>query len=322
MLAFNSLTNSIGDLSFKLTILGSSGALPAYGRFPTSQYLVIQNRHFLIDCGEGTQMQLMRYQIPFHKIDHILISHLHGDHYLGLMGLLFSMHLQRRVSDLHVYSPRGLDEIILLQLKYSRSVLTYEIHFHPFNPNDEVVLYEDDVVIIHTIPLIHKLPCAGFLVQEKKKQVKLNKEKLIPGMLLQHLAQLKTGADIYDDTGKLLYLNSNFTLPPAPSYSYAFCSDTAWNEKMIEQIKGVNLLYHEATFMEEEIDKAHETKHSTAAEAATLAKHCNAGMLLVGHFSARYRELEPLLAEAKVIFPNTQLAIEGTSFELPYEPNP
>jgi ribonuclease Z len=309
-------------LSFKLTILGSSGALPAYGRFPTSQYLVIQNRHFLIDCGEGAQMQLMRYQVPFHKIDHILISHLHGDHYLGLMGLLFSMHLQRRVSDLHVYSPRGLDEIILLQLKYSKSVLNYEIHFHPFNPDNVVVIHEDDAVTIHTIPLIHKLPCAGFLFQEKKKPVKLNKEKLIPGMLLQHLAQLKTGADIYDDAGKLLYRNSNFTLPPTPSYSYAFCSDTALNEKMIKQIQGVNLLYHEATFMEEEIDKAHETKHSTAAEAAMLAKQCNAGMLLVGHFSARYRELEPLLAEAKAIFPNTQLAIEGTSFDLPYEPNP
>jgi ribonuclease Z len=267
-------------------------------------------------------MQLMRYQVPFHKIDHILISHLHGDHYLGLMGLLFSMHLQRRVNDLHVYSPRGLDEIILLQLKYSKSVLNYEINFHPFSPDEEVVIHEDDVLTIHTIPLIHKLPCAGFLFKEKGKPVKLNKEKLIPGMLLQHLAQLKTGNDVYDDTGKLLYLNSTFTLPPAPSYSYAFCSDTAWNEKMIERIKGVNLLYHEATFMEEEIDKAHETKHSTAAEAAMLAKQSNAGMLLVGHFSARYRELEPLLAEAKAIFSNTQLAIEGTSFELPYEPNP
>lgn len=267
-------------------------------------------------------MQLIRYQIPVHKIDHILISHLHGDHYLGLMGLLFSMHLQRRVSDLHVHSPRGLDEIILLQLKYSKSVLNYEIHFHPFNPEEVVVIHEDDALTIHTIPLIHKLPCAGFLFQEKKKPVKLNKEKLIPGMLLQHLAQLKTGNDVYDDTGKLLYLNNNFTLPPALSYSYAFCSDTAWNEKMIEQIKGVNLLYHEATFMEEEIDKAHETKHSTAAEAASMAQRCNASILLVGHFSARYRELEPLLAEAQAIFPNTQLAIEGTSFELPYEPNP
>jgi ribonuclease Z len=309
-------------VSIKLTILGSSGALPAYGRFPTSQYLVIQNRHFLIDCGEGAQMQLIRYQIPIHKISCIFISHLHGDHYLGLMGLLFSMHLQRRVSDLHLYSPRGLDEIILLQLKHSKSVLNYEIHFHPFNPDEVALIHEDAALTIQTIPLIHKLPCAGFLFQEKKKPVKLNKEKLIPGMLLQHLAKLKTGADVYDDTGKLLYLAINFTLAPTPTYSYAYCSDTAWNEKMIEQIRDVSLLYHEATFMEEERSKAHETKHSTATEAATLAKRCNAGRLLVGHFSARYRELEPLLLEAQAIFANTDLAIEGKSFELPYESNP
>jgi len=143
-------------VSIKLTILGSSGAIPAYGRFPTSQYLVIQNRHFLIDCGEGAQMQLMRYQIPIHKIDHIFISHLHGDHYLGLMGLLFSMHLQRRVNDLHLYSARGLDEIILLQLKHSKSILNYEIHFHPFNPEQAVIIHEDDALTIQTIPRIHK----------------------------------------------------------------------------------------------------------------------------------------------------------------------
>ncbi len=267
-------------------------------------------------------MQLIRYQIPIHKISCIFISHLHGDHYLGLMGLLFSMHLQRRVSDLHLYSPRGLDEIILLQLKHSKSVLNYEIHFHPFNPDEAVLIHEDVALTIHTIPLIHKLPCAGFLFQEKKKPLKLNKQKLIPGMLLQHLAKLKTGADVYDDTGKLLYLTSNFTLAPTPSYSYAYCSDTAWNEKMIEQLRDVSLLYHEATFMEEERSKAHETKHSTATEAATLARRCNAGRLLVGHFSARYRELEPLLLEAQAIFANTHLAIEGKSFELPYESNP
>lgn len=267
-------------------------------------------------------MQMMRYQIPIHKIDHIFISHLHGDHYLGLMGFLFSLHLQRRVSDLHVYSPRGLDEIILLQLKHSKSVLNYEIHFHPFNPDEAVAIFENEALIVHTIPLVHKLPCAGFLFKEKRKPVKLNKEKLIAGMLLQHLAQLKTGADVYDDSGKLLYPNSAFTLPPAPSYSYAYCSDTAFNENMIEQIRGVNLLYHEATFMEEETDKARETKHSTAVEAATIAKRGNAGNLLVGHFSARYRELEPLLLEAQTIFPNTQLAVEGTTFEIPYESNP
>lgn len=304
-------------MSVKLTILGSSGAIPAFGRFPTSQYLIVQNRHFLIDAGEGVQMQLTRYQIPIHKIDCIFISHLHGDHYLGLMGLLFSMHLQRRVNDLHLYSQPGLDEIILLQLKYSKSVLNYQIHFHVYDPNQETIIYEDNVLTVETIPLIHKLPCAGFLFREKAKPVNLNKQKLMPGMLIQHIAQLKKGADVYDDHGKLLYLNSDFTLPPPPSYSYAFCSDTAWNEAMIKQIMGVNLLYHEATFMEEEKSKAHETKHSTTLEAATIAKHAEVDRLIIGHFSARYRELELLLTEAKTIFQNTSLAEEGTSFEIP-----
>jgi len=303
-------------MSGKLTILGSSGALPAYGRFPTSQYLNIQSNHVLIDCGEGAQMQLMKYQIPIHKIDHIFISHLHGDHYLGLIGLLFSMHLQRRVNDLHLYSQKGLDEIILLQLKHSQSALNYNILFHSFDATQEQLIHEDSIMTVHTIPLNHKLACAGFLFQEKPKPRKINKEKLKEGMLLQHIALLKTGVDIYDEQGNLLYLNEEYTLPPQRPHSYAFCSDTAWNEKMIEQIRGVDLLYHEATFMEEEKDKAWETKHSTAGEAATIAKQCEAQKLLIGHFSARYHELEPLLLEARAIFTNTDLAIEGNTFEI------
>jgi len=303
-------------MSFKLTILGSSGALPAYGRYPTSQYLTIQNRHFLIDCGEGLQMQMQRFQVPLHKIECIFISHLHGDHYLGLMGLLFSMHLNKRTNDLHLYSSKGLDEIILLQLKYSKSVLNFTIVFHLFDPNQPLLIHEDDALTVHTIPLVHKLDCAGFLFREKLKPRKINKEKLNEGMLLQHIAQLKTGVDIFDERGTLLYANEEFTLPPRPSYSYAFCSDTAWNEKMIEQIRDVDLLYHEATFMEEERDKAIETKHSTVMDAANMAARSNVKRLLLGHFSARYRELEPLLDEAKPIFENTELAIEGTTFEL------
>lgn len=304
-------------MSFALTILGSSGALPAFGRFPTSQYLTIQNRHFLIDCGEGAQMQLMKYQLPIHKINHILISHLHGDHYLGLMGLLFSMHLQKRVNDLHLYAPKGLDDIILLHLKYSKSSLSYTVRFHVFEPEQQTIIFEDAALRVTTIPLRHKLPCAGFLFREKGKPFKLDKQKLLPDMKLQHLALLKTGADVFDDRGNLLYRNSDFTLPPTPSYSYAYCSDTAWNETMIDQLQNVSLLYHEATFMEDERDKAIETKHSTTLDAARMAQHTKAGKLLIGHFSARYRELEPVLAEAQTIFANAELAIEGNTFELP-----
>lgn len=304
-------------MSFALTILGSSGALPAYGRFPSAQYLTIQNRHFLIDCGEGAQMQLLKYQVPVHKINHIFISHLHGDHYLGLMGLLFSMHLQKRVNDLHLYAQKGLDEIILLHLQHSKSSLNYDIRFHLFDPERQAILFEDDALTVETIPLLHKLPCAGFLFREKQKPFKLDKQKLLPDMKLQHIALLKTGADVRDDNNRLLYRNSDFTLPPTPSYSYAYCSDTAWNEKMIDQLQGINLLYHETTFMEEERSKAIETRHSTTLDAARMALRVNAGKLLIGHFSARYRELDPVLTETQTVFANTALAIEGNTFELP-----
>lgn len=262
-------------------------------------------------------MQLQKFNIPAHKIDCIFISHLHGDHYLGLMGLLFSMHLQRRTNDLHLYSPIGLDQIILLQLKYSKSVLNFNILFHPINPEEKSVVYEDVALSVETIPLLHKLPCSGYLFREKPKPKKLDKAKIQPGMLLQHLALLKTGADIYDESGKLIYLNNDFTLPPTPQYSYAYCSDTGWNENMIDQLQGVTLLYHEATFQEEEKEKARETRHSTAVDAARMALQCKAGKLVIGHFSARYRDLEPLLNEARTIFSNTVLAIEGNTFQLP-----
>jgi ribonuclease Z len=303
-------------LSFKLTILGSSGALPALGRFPSSQYLVIQNRHILIDAGEGVQMQITRYQVPVHKIDLIFISHLHGDHYLGLMGLLFSMHLQKRTEDLHLYSQKGLDEVILLHLKYSKSSLNYRLIFHVYEPDKVETLYEDEALSVETIPLKHKLSCSGFLFREKPKPRRINKEKLQPGMLLQHIALLKTGVDVISDTGVLIYKNDDFTLPARHSYSYAYCSDTAWNENMIEQIKEVDMLYHEATFMEGDKDKAKETMHSTAAEAAEIAQRSGVKRLLIGHFSARYKDLSLVLNEAKTIFTETELATEGVTFIL------
>ncbi len=258
----------------------------------------------------------MRFQLPYHKINHIFISHLHGDHYLGLAGLLFTMHLQHRVHDLHLYSLRGLDEILLLQLKYSRSVLHFKIIFHIIEPDQRTILFEDPMLTVETIPLIHKISCAGFLFREKKKPRRIDKGRLQEDMLLQHIALLKTGVDILDETGNVLYKNMDFTLPPKHSYSYAYCSDTAYSEKIIEQIRGVDLLYHEATFLEDEKEKAIETKHSTAAQAAAIAKAADVKNLMIGHFSARYSELDPALLEAQSIFPNTVLAIEGKIFEI------
>jgi ribonuclease Z len=303
-------------LSFKVTILGSSAAAPALGRYTSCQYLTIQNKHFLIDCGEGAQMQMQRFDIPISKISKIFISHLHGDHYLGLMGLLFSMHLNKRTSELDLYSPYGLNEIILLHLKYSKSSLNYTINYHTFDPTERKVVVDDAQLTVETIPLNHKLPCAGFLFREKQKALNINKDKLPDSMLLQHIATLKRGEDVYSESGKLMYKNADYTLPPKPPLSYAYCSDTMWNEPMAEQIKEVDLLYHESTFMDTDRDKALETKHSTAKQAAQMAKLCNAKKLLLGHFSARYRDLDLMLVEAKQYFDNVVLAIEGETIDV------
>jgi ribonuclease Z len=288
--------------------------MPAYGRHPSSQYIEIQNRSFLVDCGESTQMQLMQIQPNFYRINHIFISHLHGDHYLGLMGLLFTMHLHRRVNDLHIYSQKGLDEIISTQLRYSRSVLHYRIFFHRLDHRIIETVYEDDALTVETIPLSHKIPCTGFLFREKLKPRRIDKEKLPQGLLLQQIANLKLGEPIRDDDGKVLYSNESLTYAPRKSRSYAYCSDTAFDQQFIDQIKGIDLLYHEATFLEEDSSKALETKHSTARQAATIAKLANVSTLLLGHFSARYKDLAPILEEATSIFPSAKLAVEGEEF--------
>jgi ribonuclease Z len=303
-------------LSFKITILGSSGAVPAYGRYTSSQLVEVQNRHFLVDCGEGAQMQLMKLQANFHRIDHIFISHLHGDHFLGLMGLIFTMHLQRRTNELHLYSHRGLDEIITTQFRYSRSVPNFNIVFHRLEKDVREVIFEDDVLTVETIPLKHRIRCSGFLFKEKTKPRRIDKTRLPAGLPLLQVANLKKGDDITDAEGNVLYKNADLTFDPRPSRSYAYCSDTAYNENMIDQIRGVDMLYHEATFEEEEAQKATETFHSTARQAATIALKANAKGLLLGHFSARYKDLTPILKEAHATFENAHLAVEGDVFTL------
>lgn len=304
-------------MSFKITILGSSGALPAYGRHPSAQLIEIQNRYFLVDCGEAVQMQLIKFQGNYHRISHIFISHLHGDHYLGLMGLIFTMHLQRRTNDLHIHSHRGLDEIITTQLKYSQSVPSFKIIFHTLKKDVREIIFEDDALTVETIPLTHKIRCSGFLFREKPKPRRIDKAVLPEGLLIQQLAGLKRGEDVIDDDGNVLYKNEMLTLTPRKSRSYAYCSDTAYSEGIVEQIKGIDLLYHEATFANDEESKARETKHSTAAQAARIAALANVRQLLLGHFSARYKDPQPLLDEAIPVFSNTRLAIEGEDHAIP-----
>lgn len=313
---FNLLDKTKAVLSFKITILGSSGALPAYGRHPASQLIEIQNRSFLVDCGEGAQMQLMRLQANFHRINHIFISHLHGDHYLGLMGLIFTMHLQRRVNDLHLYSHRGLDEIITSHLRYSRSSPNFKIIFHMLEKGVGETIFEDEALTVETIPLSHKIRCSGFLFKEKLKPRRIDKDKLPQGLLIQQIANLKNGHDVLDPLGNVLYTNASLTFDPKKSRSYAYCSDTVFDEGLVGQLKNIDLLYHEATFMEEEEMKARDTKHSTAKQAARIAKLAEVNRLILGHFSARYKDLTPMLEEAKSIFSNTDLAIEGEEFTI------
>lgn len=304
-------------MSFSLKILGSNSAAPAHNRHQTSQLLTVQNHTFLIDCGEGTQIQLIKYKLKAQKINNIFISHLHGDHYLGLMGLISTMHLQNRTNDLFIYGPAGLAEIITLQLQYSQTILNYKIKFQEIDTSRRKVLFEDEVMEVETIPLNHRIGCAGFLFREKPKKRRIIKERLPNNFSLKNILSLKNGDDIFDANGEVLYNNDNMTLPPRKSRSYAYCSDTKYDEKIIEQIKAVDLLYHESTFLSDREERASQTFHSTARQAATIAKKAEVGKLLLGHYSIRYRELQPLLDEAREVFENVALAIEGETIEIP-----
>lgn len=302
-------------MSFRVTILGTSGAVPAYDRLPSAQLIEINSKKFLIDCGEGTQFLLLKLHTNFNLLNHIFISHLHGDHYLGLVGLIFTMHMKDRRKDLHLYGYRGLDEIITTQLKHARSALNFKLIFHELKEWLREEIYSDDKISVETIPLRHKLPCSGFLIREKEKPRKIIKEKIPKDITFDQLNALKKGEDIVIP-GKGSFPNEDLTHAPRHSCSYAYCSDTAYDERIISQLTGIDLLYHEATFTEGHQSKAKETLHSTAKDAATIAAKAGVKQLLIGHFSARYKETDDLLAEAKSIFSNTIVAREGDIIEI------
>jgi len=301
-------------LTFCLKILGSGGAIPAYGRNHSSQILTINGKHFLIDCGEATQHSLIEYGIKPGKIEAIFISHLHGDHYLGLMGLISSMHLQGRTKSLIIFAPRGLKDIILIQLKYSNSILNFDLKIEELDTSRRRKIYEGKSFTAESFPLKHRIPCCGFLFKEKPKLRRINKRLLPQDLSLQNIIRLKNGEDAMDDEGKVIYKNKNLTLPPRISRSYAYCSDTCYDEALLEVIHQVDLLYHESTFLEDRATKAKETFHSTAKEAATIAKKAKVKRLIIGHFSARYKDITPFETEAVEIFKETFLAIEGQDY--------
>lgn len=305
-------------MSFSVYILGSNSAAPAHGRHHTSQILQIQDQQFMIDCGEGAQMQMKRYGLRKNRLNHIFISHLHGDHYLGLVGLLFTMHLNGRKNDLYLYGPEGLAEIVTIALKYGNTKLSYLIHFKELRSNEPELILDNKKLTVHTIPLQHRVTCNGFLFREKPKPRKLIKEKIEEQRFsIVQINQLKSGADITDELGNIIIKNVDYTLPSKRSRSYAYCSDTKYDENLISMISEVDLLYHEGTFLHDMLERAEETFHTTVKQAATIAKKANVGQLIIGHFSNRYKDLQPLLNEARPIFENSELAEEGRQFTIP-----
>lgn len=304
---------------FSVTILGCSSALPTPSRFSTAQALNVLERFFLIDCGEGTQIQLQRYKIKTSRINHIFISHLHGDHFLGLYGLILSMSLLSRKLPLHIYGPFKLKYLIDNFLETMDHGIDYEIIFHPLHYNGKEIIFEDDKVIVESFPLRHRVPTCGFLFREKQRMRNLKgsviKEINIP---IKKLNAIKNGADYIDDDG-VTYLNQHLTTDPPKPRSYAFVSDTAKNPTIIPIIKKVDLLYHEATYADDGKKRAKETGHSTARQAAEIAKKAEVKKLVLGHFSNRYKKLDVLQNEARQEFKNTELATDGKVFNIPLQ---
>ncbi|HYK76239.1 MAG TPA: ribonuclease Z [Daejeonella sp.] len=303
-------------MKFEVTILGSSSATPIFNRNPSAQLINANEKLFLIDCGEGTQQQMLRYGIKATRIDEIFISHLHGDHYLGLIGLLSTLHLNGRTKPMNLYAPAALHEILEVSFRHSQTQLRYPLNFHPVQPDQALKIFENADILVESIPLEHRIPCTGFKFSEKKRLPKMIKEKVEElDIDSDHIRLIKRGFPFTDKHGNVHPAHELTTEPDAPR-SYAYCSDTICNWSYLDQIKNVTLLYHEATFMHDMVLRAKETFHTTALEAAQVALKTHAQKLLIGHFSARYRELEPLLEEAQSVFSESFLATEGLTFEV------
>jgi ribonuclease Z len=303
-------------MSFSLTILGSSAAFPTSKRFPTAHVLNVHERFFLIDCGEGTQIQMKRFSINYSRINHIFISHLHGDHVFGLFGLLSSYTMLGRKADLHLYAHKDLEFTLEHYKRFFGTGLTYAIVFHPFILTDTNEIYRDKNVTVELVPLRHSIPVAGFVFRETARPLNLRKEAIEKYSLgIKDIRNIKTGYDFITNTGETIS-NKEITLPPYKCRSYAFCTDTSSFPKLAQKLKDIDLLYYESTFAEKDKKLARLTGHSTASQAANMAKLANAGKLLIGHFSTRYKNVEGLLKEARAIFPNTEAVEDGDKYSI------
>lgn len=297
-----------------LTILGNNSAIPAFGRNPTAQVLQTQDDAYLIDCGEGTQMQLSKYKVKRSKINRIFISHLHGDHYFGLIGLITSMGLLSRTNDLHLHGPAPLKAIIDMQLEVAATSLPFTLHFHPLE--DEGLIASDKKMTVHCFKVKHRIDCWGFLFREKKNPRKINAERAaiyeIPAAYYEKLQQ---GHDYVNKKGTIVP-NDEVTFEAPKPKSYAYCADTIFDETLAEKVKDVDLLYHETTYLKDLHERAAARFHSTTEQAATIAVKANAKKLLIGHFSSKYETLDEFLAEAQEVFPATELALEGICYKI------
>ena len=303
-------------MRFSTTILGCSSAIPALGRHLSAQLVNHDERLFLLDCGEGTQLQLRKYKIRFQKISHIFISHLHGDHYFGVIGLLSTLHLLGRELPMHVYAIEELQPILEMQFRASGTKLTYPLIFHALKKEGYETIYEDDKLTVSTVPVSHRIPTFGFIFQGKKQQRKIKKESIAElNISLEDIVKIKQGEDYRDKNG-VLHENKSLTMDPMPPKKFSYIPDTNYQESVIPHIKKSDLLYHEATFLKDRQKDATEKFHSTTTDAATIAKKAQVKKLIVGHYSARYANLQPVLNECRSIFAPTELSIEGKEFNI------
>ena len=295
-----------------VTILGNNSALPAYDRHPTAQVVTLDDNLFLVDCGEGTQMQLAKYRIRWSRINYVLISHLHGDHYFGLPGFLHSMGLLHRENDLHLFAPAALQQILDLQLKAAANDLPYKLHFHPLT--EEGILLKNDKFKITCFKTKHRIPCWGFRFDQVRAPRRVNPEKAIEhGVPAAFFDRLKWGEDYTTKSGDLIQ-NEWVTIEGPKTKAYAYTADTIYDEELVEKVMGVNMLYHETTYLKDLEQRALLRFHSTTTQAACIAKQANVGRLIIGHFSSKYDKLELFEQEACEIFPNTALALEGVTY--------
>ncbi|MDH8702032.1 ribonuclease Z [Dysgonomonadaceae bacterium PH5-43] len=301
---------------FEVNVLGCGSALPTTRHFLSSQVLNHREKLYMIDCGEGTQLQFRAMKLKFQRLSHIFISHLHGDHCFGLLGLVSTLGLLGRTGDLYIHAQPDAEKIFKPMLDYFCKESPYKIIFNSFNPNKSELILDDRSLKVSTIPLKHRVPTAGFLFEEKPKAMHIIREMVdYYNVPIRQINALKNGEDFVLDDGTIIP-NKIFTKPAEPSYRYAYCSDTVYSEKIIPIIEGVDLLYHEATFSQQDIARAKETLHTSAKQAALIAKTANVKRLLLGHFSARYPDESVLLNEAQEVFPNTILAKEGMSLSV------